>query len=200
MSLGRVFFPDASRRQPPGVVTPRTVDEVATTLRAAADSGTQVTVRGGGLSSNCVAEGAVMVDLSVHLNAVRSDSAGDYVTVGCGELACGFLAVRLSTRLLAFSALALFGVGAAVLVISAAIIGLSAWAITLGACLALAGCGVLCPQMYGLALGLFSRNLGADRRDDQRRLLPDRQRRDGHGWRPSPDQSGPVGLAVRGVA
>ena len=26
--------------------------------------------------------------------------------------------------------------------------------------MALAGCGVLCPQMYGLALGLFSRNLG----------------------------------------
>ena len=46
------------------------------------------------------------------------------------------------------------------LVVSAAVIGMSAWAITLGACLALAGCGVLCPQMYGLALGLFSRNLG----------------------------------------
>jgi DHA1 family bicyclomycin/chloramphenicol resistance-like MFS transporter len=77
-----------------------------------------------------------------------------------GELGCGFLAVRVSTRRLAFSALALFGVGTAVLVISAAVSGLSAWAITLGACLALAGCGVLCPQMYGLALGLFSRDLG----------------------------------------
>jgi DHA1 family bicyclomycin/chloramphenicol resistance-like MFS transporter len=53
-----------------------------------------------------------------------------------------------------------FGVGALVLVGSAATIGVSAWAITLGACLALAGCGVLCPQMYGLALGSFSRNLG----------------------------------------
>jgi DHA1 family bicyclomycin/chloramphenicol resistance-like MFS transporter len=29
-----------------------------------------------------------------------------------------------------------------------------------GACLALAGCGVLCPPKYGLALGLFTRNLG----------------------------------------
>jgi MFS transporter, DHA1 family, multidrug resistance protein len=77
-----------------------------------------------------------------------------------GELGCGFLAVRVSTRQLAFSALALFGVGAAVLVISAAVGGLSVWGITLGACLALAGCGVLCPQMYGLSLGLFGRDLG----------------------------------------
>jgi hypothetical protein len=29
-----------------------------------------------------------------------------------------------------------------------------------GACLALAGCGVLCPPKYGLALALFTRNLG----------------------------------------
>jgi len=77
-----------------------------------------------------------------------------------GELACGVLAVRVSTRYLALSALGVFATGAVVLVVSAAVIGLSAWAITLGACLALAGCGVLCPQMYGLALGLFSRNLG----------------------------------------
>ena len=54
----------------------------------------------------------------------------------------------------------MFATGAAVLVVSAAVIGLNAWAITIGAGLALAGCGVLCPQMYGLALGLFTRNLG----------------------------------------
>jgi DHA1 family bicyclomycin/chloramphenicol resistance-like MFS transporter len=77
-----------------------------------------------------------------------------------GELACGALAVRLSTRTLALSALALFMVGALVLVVSAAVVGVSAWGIGVGAGLALAGCGVLCPQMYGLALGLFSRNLG----------------------------------------
>jgi DHA1 family bicyclomycin/chloramphenicol resistance-like MFS transporter len=77
-----------------------------------------------------------------------------------GELACGALAVRLSTRVLAMSALALFMIGAVVLVGSAALVGVNAWAITVGAALALAGCGVLCPQMYGLALGLFSRNLG----------------------------------------
>jgi MFS transporter, DHA1 family, multidrug resistance protein len=77
-----------------------------------------------------------------------------------GELACGLLATKVSARTLALGALAVFGAGAAVLVVSAATIGLSAWAITLGAGLALAGCGVLCPQMYGLALGLFTRNLG----------------------------------------
>jgi MFS transporter, DHA1 family, multidrug resistance protein len=77
-----------------------------------------------------------------------------------GELACGALAVRLSTRTLALSALALFMIGALVLVVSAAVVGVSAWGIGVGAGLALAGCGLLCPQMYGLALGLFSRNLG----------------------------------------
>lgn len=114
MSLGRVFFPDASRRQPPGVVTPRTVDEVATTLRAAADSGTQVTVRGGGLSSNCVAEGVVMVDLSVHLNAVRSDGAGDYVTVGGGATVGAMLdALRRAGRVVPVGIVGLAGFGLA---------------------------------------------------------------------------------------
>nr|WP_245937629.1 multidrug effflux MFS transporter [Williamsia limnetica] len=77
-----------------------------------------------------------------------------------GELACSALAVRITPRRLALGAWVVFLAGALVLVISAATIGPSAWAITLGACLALAGCGVLCPQMYGLGLGLFSRNLG----------------------------------------
>ena len=77
-----------------------------------------------------------------------------------GELACGALAVRLSTRVLAFSALALFMAGAVVLAVSAVFVGANAWTIGIGAAVALAGCGVLCPQMYGLALGLFSRNLG----------------------------------------
>lgn len=78
----------------------------------------------------------------------------------CGELACGVLAVRLSARRLAMGALAVFGLGAAVLVGSGLLIGTGAWALTIGSSLALAGCGVLCPQMYGLAMGLFTRNLG----------------------------------------
>lgn len=77
-----------------------------------------------------------------------------------GELACGYFAERISTKRLAFSALALFGAGTAVLTVSGLTIGIDAWALTIGAALALAGCGVLCPQMYGLALGLFTKNLG----------------------------------------
>lgn len=77
-----------------------------------------------------------------------------------GELSCGYFAVRTSARTLAYSALGVFDVGAAVLVVSAATVGINVWALTIGAALALAGCGVLCPQMYGEALGLFKRNLG----------------------------------------
>ena len=63
-----VFFPDASRRTPLAVVHPRTVADVAAVMRVAADGGGRVTVRGGGLSSNCVEDDAVMLDLSVHMN------------------------------------------------------------------------------------------------------------------------------------
>ncbi|WP_239655034.1 multidrug effflux MFS transporter [Mycobacterium riyadhense] len=78
----------------------------------------------------------------------------------CGELACGIFAARLSTRRLAMGALTVFGLGTAVLLGSGLLVGNHALAITIGACLALLGCGELCPQMYGEALGLFSRNLG----------------------------------------
>lgn len=81
-SLDRVFFPDASRRQPPCVVHPRTADDVAATMRIANANGGRVTVRGGGLSSNCVSDDAVMVDLSVHLAAARPQ--GDRVLVQGG--------------------------------------------------------------------------------------------------------------------
>jgi hypothetical protein len=82
VSLGRVFFPDASRRHPPVVVTPRSVHDVAITMRTATETGAQVAVRGGGLSSNCVADGAMMIDLSVHLGTARPD--GELVVVGGG--------------------------------------------------------------------------------------------------------------------
>ncbi len=93
---------------------------------------------------------------------IGPNGAGKSTLLGllAGELACSALATRVTPRRLALSAWAVFIAGALVLVVSAATIGPSTWAITLGACLALAGCGVLCPQMYGLGLGLFSRNLG----------------------------------------
>lgn len=77
-----------------------------------------------------------------------------------GELACGWLAQRTTARRLALTAWAVFVLGAVVLVISAMVVGVSAWAITLGAALALVGIGVLDPQSKGLAMGVFSRNIG----------------------------------------
>ncbi|MFD9728371.1 FAD-binding oxidoreductase [Streptomyces sp. NPDC059072] len=81
-ALARVFFPEAARRRPACVVVPRTVEDVATVMKVAAEAGVRVTVRGGGLSSNCVTDGAVMLDLSEHLNTARPD--GDRVVVGGG--------------------------------------------------------------------------------------------------------------------
>ena len=72
-ALARVFFPDAARRRPSCVVAPRSVDDVATVLRVATASASPVTVRGGGLSSTCVADGAIMMDLSAHLDRARPD-------------------------------------------------------------------------------------------------------------------------------
>jgi FAD/FMN-containing dehydrogenase len=81
-SLARVFFPDAARRRPSCVVAPRSVDDVATVMRTATASGSPVTVRGGGLSSTCVADGAIMLDLSAHLHGARPD--GDHVVMAGG--------------------------------------------------------------------------------------------------------------------
>jgi FAD/FMN-containing dehydrogenase len=81
-ALGRVFFPDASRRRPSCVVQPASAGEVSSVMRIAQKTGSSVTVRGGGLSSNCVADGAVMVDLSAHMDHAAAD--GDVVVVGGG--------------------------------------------------------------------------------------------------------------------
>ncbi len=51
-------------------------------MRIAAEEGAQVTVRGGGLSSLCAADGAVMLDLSAWLNTAVA--LGDTVRVGGG--------------------------------------------------------------------------------------------------------------------
>ncbi|UZG54810.1 FAD-binding oxidoreductase [Rhodococcus opacus] len=81
-ALGRVFFPDAARRRPSCVVEPASVEEVSTVMRVAHRTGGTVTVRGGGLSSNCVADDAVMLDLSAHLNTARPED--DRVVVAGG--------------------------------------------------------------------------------------------------------------------
>lgn len=77
-----------------------------------------------------------------------------------GELACGGLAQRTTTHRLALGAWGVFFIGSLTMVISAEIDGVSAWAITIGAALALVGIGVLDPQSKGLAMGVFSRNIG----------------------------------------
>ena len=90
-ALAKVFFPEAVRRRPTCVVAPRTVDEVATVMRVASATGARVTVRGGGLSSNCVADGAVMLDLSERLVSARPD--GDRVVVDGGATMATMLGV-----------------------------------------------------------------------------------------------------------
>lgn len=77
-----------------------------------------------------------------------------------GELGCGALAQRTTTRRLTLSAWAVFVLGAVILVVSAEAVGVNAWVITAGAALALIGCGVLDPQTKGLAMGVFTRNIG----------------------------------------
>jgi DHA1 family bicyclomycin/chloramphenicol resistance-like MFS transporter len=77
-----------------------------------------------------------------------------------GELACGGLAQRTTAHRLALGAWSVFFVGALTMAISADVIGVNAWAITIGAALALVGIGVLDPQSKGLAMGVFSRNIG----------------------------------------
>ena len=77
-----------------------------------------------------------------------------------GEMACTSLAPRTTPRQLCFGALLVYFCGALTLLLSGLLVGASFFLITIGGMLALAGCGTLCPTMYGMALGLFSRNLG----------------------------------------
>ncbi|MEF2977027.1 Bcr/CflA family efflux MFS transporter [Subtercola sp. YIM 133946] len=77
-----------------------------------------------------------------------------------GELSTSYFATRISSRMLGFSALAAFSLGAVILALSGTLVGPHVLWITLGGLLALLGCGALCPLAYGLVMGLFDRNLG----------------------------------------
>ncbi|MCS5715527.1 multidrug effflux MFS transporter [Herbiconiux sp. CPCC 205716] len=77
-----------------------------------------------------------------------------------GELATGAFATRISPRTLGFTALGSFVVGTAVLLVSGLTVGPDLLLLTIGAVFVMLGCGALCPLAYGLALGLFDRNLG----------------------------------------
>ncbi|BBZ27373.1 FAD-linked oxidase [Mycolicibacterium madagascariense] len=109
-SLDGVFFPDASRRSPVAVVHPRDVQDVASVMRTAAHSGDRVTVRGGGLSSNCVDDSAVMIDLSVHMAdvAVRGDRV---VVQGGATVGAALAAVAPHGRAIPVGIVGLAGMG-----------------------------------------------------------------------------------------
>ncbi|MEO6846438.1 MAG: MFS transporter, partial [Chthoniobacterales bacterium] len=77
-----------------------------------------------------------------------------------GEVACSALAQRTTPRQLCFGAWSFLAVGALVMALSGTFSGPGFLAITVASCLSLAGGGTLCPTMYGMGLGLFSRNLG----------------------------------------
>ena len=82
-ALDRVFFPDAARRRPACVVQPASAADVSSIMNIAQKTGCSVTVRGGGLSSNCVSDGAVMIDLSARMDHAAAD--GETVVVGGGS-------------------------------------------------------------------------------------------------------------------
>jgi hypothetical protein len=71
--------------QPLLIARPATTEDVATVIGACRETGTDLTVRGGGhsASGSSVAPGAVMIDLS-RINDVRVDSAARRAYVGAG--------------------------------------------------------------------------------------------------------------------
>ncbi len=77
-----------------------------------------------------------------------------------GAATCGALAQRTTTRRLAIGGSAVLALAGAVMLASAQFVGLSAVAITGGAAVALLSIGVLDPLTKGLAMGVFSRNIG----------------------------------------
>lgn len=77
-----------------------------------------------------------------------------------GAATCGALARRTTTRRLAIGGSVALVLGGAVLLASAQFVGLSAVAITAGAALALLSIGVLDPLTKGLAMSVFTRNVG----------------------------------------
>lgn len=77
-----------------------------------------------------------------------------------GAAACGALAQRTSTPRLAMAGAGMLALGGIVLVASAQAVGFNAVFITAGAALAMLSTGVLDPLSKGLAMGVFTRNIG----------------------------------------
>ncbi len=77
-----------------------------------------------------------------------------------GAATCGALAQRTTTRRLTIGASAVLALAGAIMLASAQFVGLSALAITVGAAAALLSIGVLDPLTKGLAMGVFTHNIG----------------------------------------
>jgi DHA1 family bicyclomycin/chloramphenicol resistance-like MFS transporter len=77
-----------------------------------------------------------------------------------GAATCGALAQRTTTRRLAIGGAAVLALAGVIMLASAQFVGLSALTITVGAAVALLSIGVLDPLTKGLAMGVFSRNIG----------------------------------------
>ena len=77
-----------------------------------------------------------------------------------GAATCGAMVQRTTTRRLAIGGSAVLALAGLLMLVSAQFVGLSALAITGGAALALLSIGVLDPLTKGLAMGVFSRNVG----------------------------------------
>lgn len=77
-----------------------------------------------------------------------------------GAAMCGALAQRTTTRRLAIGGSTVLALAGVIMLLSAHFVGLSALAITAGAAIALLSIGVLDPLTKGLAMGVFSRNIG----------------------------------------
>src|SRR5438045_907446 len=70
-AMSRLFFADASLTRPLCVVQARRAEEIAAALRVVRRNGGQLTVRGGGCSALCAADGAVLLDMAAHYDAAE---------------------------------------------------------------------------------------------------------------------------------
>ena len=77
-----------------------------------------------------------------------------------GALVCGWLAQRTTRRRLALAAWALLVLGAAILALSGRVLGVNVWAITIPSMVVMLAIGVLDPLTKGLAMGVFTRQIG----------------------------------------
>ena len=95
-----------------------------------------------------------------------SSSTYGFISLGVGAAnflgaaTCGAMVLRTTTRRLAIGGSAVLALAGLLMLASAHFLGLSAVAITGGAALALLSIGTLDPLTKGLAMGVFSRNIG----------------------------------------